>query len=93
MGLFSFFLGAHSLKVFIIIIIYLFNLFIWLRQVLVTACTIFIAARRICVVACELLVVAVESSSLTRDQTRPPALGAWSLSHWTTREVPLRSFF
>ena len=20
---------------------------------------------------------------------RPPALGAWSLSHWTTREVPL----
>ena len=28
------------------------------------------------------------SSSLTRNQTGPPALGAWSLSHWTTREVP-----
>ena len=22
----------------------------------------------------------------------PPALGAWSLSHWTTREVPLGFF-
>ena len=40
----------------------------------------------------ELLVVAyellhVESSVLTRDQTQAPALGAWILSHWTTREV------
>ena len=24
---------------------------------------------------------------------RPPALGAWSLRHWTTREVPFFSFF
>ena len=30
----------------------------------------------------------VGSSSLTRGQTRAPALGAWSLSLWTTREVP-----
>ena len=30
----------------------------------------------------------VGSSSLTRHQTHAPALGAWSLSHWTTREVP-----
>ena len=29
------------------------------------------------------------SSSPTRDGTRPPALGAWDLSHWTTREVPV----
>ena len=28
------------------------------------------------------------SSSLMRDRTWPPALGAWSLSHWTTREIP-----
>ena len=28
------------------------------------------------------------SSSLTRNGTRPPALGARNLSHWTTREVP-----
>ena len=31
----------------------------------------------------------VESRSLTRDQT----LGAWSLSHWTTSEVPGSYFF
>ena len=29
-----------------------------------------------------------ESSSLTRDQTQAPALGAWTLSHQTIREVP-----
>ena len=29
----------------------------------------------------------VGSSSLTRDQTQAPALGAWSLSQWTTREA------
>ena len=27
------------------------------------------------------------SCSLAKDQTLAPALGAWSLSHWTTREV------
>ena len=31
------------------------------------------------------------SSSLTRDQTQAPALGAWGLSHWSTREVPATS--
>ena len=39
----------------------------------------------------------VESCSLTRDWSRPPlpsALGAWSLSRWTTREVfPILLFF
>ena len=31
----------------------------------------------------------VGSSSPARDRTRaPPALGAWSPTHWTTREVP-----
>ena len=28
------------------------------------------------------------SSSLTKDQTQPPSLGAWSLNHWTNREDP-----
>ena len=28
------------------------------------------------------------SSSPTRDGIQAPALGAWSLTHWTTREVP-----
>ena len=38
-------------------------------------------------------------SSLTRDQTcarhppDSPALGAWSLNHWTIREVPEKKFF
>ena len=30
-------------------------------------------------------------SSLTRDQTL--VLGAWSLSHWTTRETPQINYF
>ena len=35
----------------------------------------------------------VESSSLTRDQTRAPALGAWNLSHWTTRKAHVYYYF
>ena len=27
-------------------------------------------------------------SSQTRDKPMPPALRAWSLNHWTAREVP-----
>ena len=27
-------------------------------------------------------------SSLTKDGTVPPAVKAWSLNHWTPREVP-----
>ena len=38
------------------------------------------------VAACELLVVAWGSSSLIGIKPGPPALGAWSLSHWTNRE-------
>ena len=30
----------------------------------------------------------VGSKSLARDRTLYPAWGAWSLGHWTTREVP-----
>ena len=33
-----------------------------------------------------------DSSSLTRNWSRDPCLGAQSLSHWTTREVPQLSF-
>ena len=35
----------------------------------------------------------VGSSSLTRDQTWAPALGAQSVSPWTTREVPQTAFY
>ena len=34
----------------------------------------------------------MRSGSLHRDRTRPPAQGARSLSHWTTREGPLKPF-
>ena len=34
----------------------------------------------------------VASSSPTRDRTWAPALGGWSLSHCTTREVPSKDF-
>ena len=37
------------------------------------------------------------SQSITNSQSllklRPPALGAQSLSHWTTREVPIAHYF
>ena len=34
----------------------------------------------------------VGSNSQTGIHPRPPALGVWSLSHWTTREVPYYVF-
>ena len=35
----------------------------------------------------------MDLSSLTRDQPMPPTMEAWSLGHWTTREVPYVSFY
>ena len=32
-------------------------------------------------------------SSLTRDWTRTPCIGRWSLNHWFAREVPIERFF
>ena len=29
-----------------------------------------------------------DASSPTRDQTRAPAVEAWSLNHWTARDMP-----
>ena len=70
--------------------IYLF----WLHQVLVVAHGIFVAACRLLVVACELLVAACMWDLVPRPgiEPRPSALGTWSLTHWTTREVPMPSF-
>lgn len=34
----------------------------------------------------------VGPSSLARDEPVPRALGAWTLSHWTTREVSILTF-
>ena len=54
------------------------------------ACGLLVAACRLLVVACRLLVAACMWDLVPRPEIepRPPALGAWSLSHWTTREVP-----
>ena len=68
---------------------YLFNLFIWL-------CQIFVEAHGIFVVACGIFSWGMRALSCSmRDlvpqpgiKPRPPALGAWSPNHWTTREVP-----
>ena len=54
---------------------------IWLLWVLVVACRIFVAEYRLLVAACGFLV------PWSRIKTRHPALGGWSLNHWTTREV------
>ena len=57
-----------------------------------------VAARGICscgmwtlVAACRLLVVACMWDLVPRQgiEPGPPALGAWSLTQWTTREVPI----
>ena len=66
--------------------IYLF----WLRQVLVAARGTFVAACGLLVAACKLLVVACMQDLVPPPgiEPRPPALGAQSLTHWTTREVP-----
>ena len=66
-------------------IIFLFEkyLFTWLRRVLVAACGLLSCGMQ--TLTCGMR---VGSSSLTRDEPRLPALGAQSLNHWTTREVP-----
>ena len=84
----------HSLKFFLLFYFlekFFKCLFIWLLWVLVEACKIYLhcSTQDILAAAHENSKLRhVGSSSLTRDGTRLPALGAQSLSHWTTREVP-----
>ena len=57
-------------------------LFVWLHRVLVVACRIF---------SCGMWTLSCGMWDLVPwpgIKPGPPALGAWSLSHWTTREVP-----
>ena len=35
----------------------------------------------------------VRSSSLAKMEPGPPALGVWSLSHWTSRDIPAFWFY
>ena len=62
-------------------------LFIWLHQVLVAA------HGKLYLQLANSYLQHVESSSLTREQTWAPALGAWNLSHRTTREVHVYYYF
>ena len=60
-------------------------------MVLVVACGIFsYGMQTSLVVACELLAAACMRDLVPRPgiEPGPPALGAQSLTHWTTREVP-----
>ena len=54
------------------------HLFIWL-------CPVFVAAHRLFRLGMWVLVPS------TGIESGPPALGAWSLSHWTIREIPSSS--
>ena len=58
------------------------HIFIWLQQVLVAACRIF--SSRTETLNCGRW----HLDPQTRIKPRAPVLRAWSLSHWTIREVP-----
>ena len=63
------------------LLLFLKHLLIWLHWVLVVACRIF---------GCSMWTFSCSMKELSWSgiKSRPPALGAWSLSHWTTREIP-----
>ena len=60
-----------------------FYIFIWLHQVLPVACGIFSCIMQ--ALSCSKWDVIVRPGT----EHLPTALGAWSLSPWTTREVPI----
>ena len=59
-------------------------LFIWLCQVLVAACVISVFTEACGFFSCGMW----DLVPWPGIELRPPALGAQSLSHWTTRDVP-----
>ena len=72
---------------------FFFHLF-WLHRVFAVACGTYVAARGLLVAARGLLVAACVWDLVPRPEIEPgpPALGAQSLTHQTTREVPPQSF-
>ena len=77
---------VHLSLSFFLIFIYVF---VWLCWVLVVACRIFVAACGI--FSCSIQTLSCSMWDLVPwpgIEPRPPALWAWSLSHWTIREVP-----
>ena len=66
------------------VLFFFFNiyLFIWLQQVFVVACRFFSCGIQL--LGCSMW----SPVPWPGIELQPPALRAWSLSHWTTREVP-----
>ena len=81
----------HLLSVYLFI-----YLFTWLHWVLAAAHGIFVAACEILTAACGIFSWGMQALccglqdlvSWPGIKPGPPALGAWSLNHWPTREVP-----
>ena len=72
--------------VFLFSVVFYSYLFIWLHWLVVAACGIF---------CCSMWTLRCRPWDLVPQsgiKLRPPALGTWSLSHWTTSEVPVFAF-
>ena len=61
---------------------------------LFSLCRVLVAAHEVFIVACGFLAAACMWDLVPQPRIKPrhPALGAWSFTHWTTREVPVHSF-
>ena len=75
-------------------LIFFFKILIWPSQVLVAAgSSILVAAFKN--FSCDMQTLSFSMWDLVpwlRVEPRPPALGVWSLSHWTSKEVPSGTF-
>ena len=59
------------------------------KYLFILLCLVLVAAPGIFVVACGIFSCGMWDQVLWQGiEPGPPALGVWSLSHWTTREVP-----
>ena len=79
---------SWSIMLLLLFNIYFIYLF-WLLWVFLAALRIFLAACGLSVAACRLLVAACMWDLVPRPGIEPtaPALGVWSLTYWTTREI------
>ena len=92
---------SHCCIFWVIVLIinsFIIYLFLWLCQVLIMAHWIFTATCGLFTVACGLFSYTMQALSCGMGNfviwpgIKPQAYGAWSLDHWTTREVPISSF-
>ena len=77
--------AAHQWSFLLLLFLVIYNYFYWFMcGVLVVALGIFSLCCGMWTLSCWMWDLVPQ----TRDWTRAPALGAWSLNHRTTREVP-----